>query len=247
MTIIEVPFIVTDIVLVDVVDFSLLSDEQQFGAAIMFTNTLHETVSALCAAGFREPSEIVIGFIPTGDGFYVILNPLIAGYGPFLALSLRSAILRDGRATGIGLAGVRCAVHLGTAVPFPDVNQQKNFVGTGLNTCARFLSDPNTRPAFEAFAGDTSFMVISDQALANFEKSYPTKNAESWFGANQWRVGDATTITDKHKIQHAVRPFEASRLAAIAPHLPSNWQERAKSPSRTGSPPSGGHRGGRTP
>jgi hypothetical protein len=213
----------TDIVMLDIVGFSLLPDDRQYAAVVTVTATLRDTVSVLSTAGFRDKGDVVLGFIPTGDGFFVILNPTLAGYGVFLALGLRSAILRDDRRAKLGLTGIRAAAHFGAATPFLDINNQLNFVGSGLNSCARLTADKASNATLETFAGDKNFVVASEAALEVFERAYAKTGAEAWLGAIKWRQGASVTITDKHGLSYTACPIEASRYAAVRPPLPAQW------------------------
>ena len=71
------PPITTDIILADIVGFSELNDYDQHRVAREFTSELERTVDVLAWGGHRETTELILAFVPTGDGFYVLLQPLL--------------------------------------------------------------------------------------------------------------------------------------------------------------------------
>jgi hypothetical protein len=83
----EIKTYATDIVLADINGYSNLTTELQFAAAFYITSQLMAGVNFVLGKANRQPHEIFLGFIPTGDGFYVLLQPPLAGYGIFLASS----------------------------------------------------------------------------------------------------------------------------------------------------------------
>jgi hypothetical protein len=210
----------TDIVLIDIVGFSLLKDEEQFWAVTALTGTLNEIRDLLAPQKSLKLGDVIWSFIPTGDGFYVILNPAFVGYGVFLALSVRSLFLLNIVRKKIAASGIRCAVHNGVAIPFNDINGTRNCIGSGLNDCARFFpGDKDLRATLEGFAGDNNYIAVSPQALAEFTKLYTPASLQAWMSAIGWQQGAALGIIDKHGISHTVYPVEASRKIVIKlPH-----------------------------
>lgn len=157
--------IFTDILLLDVVGFSKLPDSAQF-LCIQTLQSLTKQHLAILGERLPRDADLVIGFIPTGDGFYFILHPGVAGYGPLLALTLRNAFHVSKESIQGLHEGVRVAVHFGMAIPFYDICRHLNFVGSGLNDTARLLSlNDKIRPEVEAFAGDASDAIVSDSSM----------------------------------------------------------------------------------
>ena len=126
----------TDIVLVDIISFTKLSPHQQLELIEYLTMTFTRMLEKLLSNSEMKLSQLVLGFISTGDGFYCILNPRMKGFGTILGLSfnhfseLISAKLPY-------FKGIRIAVHTGHLYEFTDILGHKNYIGDGLNHCAR--------------------------------------------------------------------------------------------------------------
>ncbi|MHC4535900.1 MAG: hypothetical protein ACYS6K_18275, partial [Planctomycetota bacterium] len=80
----------TEVVLIDIEKFSLMSALDQVKAAVVANGELEQFLGISPGQSALKLEEVVVGFVPTGDGFYVILHPQLIGYGVVLALSLRS-------------------------------------------------------------------------------------------------------------------------------------------------------------
>lgn len=217
----------TDILLFDIVQFSKLPNEKQLATAMVITEKLKETVGILVNQAFLQQNEVLCGFIPTGDGFYIILQPEFAGYGIFLAISLRSSLLLASKQAKDLFSGVRAAVHMGDAFPFKDINGRDNFVGDGLNDCARLLCkrpDPNPTAGIPA---DQNYVVASEAAYNQFEETYPpSKNLEAFFNSISFKKGDYFDFPDKYEKKHKACFVECSRYVAIKPPPPPDMKER---------------------
>ena len=225
----KVQFYVTDILLVDIVGFSTLSTKDQYKTAIVMTQNLKETVSILTGQSFREEREVILGFIPTGDGFYVLLHPEMAGYGLFLGLSLRSSILLASKRAGNLFKGVRVSVHLGETVPFRDITGQENYIGDGLNDAARLLKAQTSQSPDVGIPTDDNFIIISEEAYAQFEKAYPaTLQMKQFLQTIQYKRGNLFEIIDKHGKTHRACFVECSRFVAVKPLPPPDLHERLK-------------------
>ena len=83
--------IVTDILLLDVVGFWKLPDSSQFEQHSDYPTLTVGGTSCVDWCAIATRSELGDCVLPTGDGFYFILHPALAGYGPLLALTLRNA------------------------------------------------------------------------------------------------------------------------------------------------------------
>jgi hypothetical protein len=226
-TIMKVTYYSTDILLLDVVGFSKLSNDKQLATAIVITKKLEETIGLLVTQAFLEQNEVVLGFIPTGDGFYIILHPSFAGYGVFLAISLRSSLLLAAKRANNLFSGIRTAVHLGDAFPFKDITGKNNFVGDGLNDCARLLCAKSNQSPTSGIPEDVNYVVVSESAYHQFEKSHPlSEDMKAWFGTIRFKKSDYFSIEDKHGKKHVGCFIECSRHIAIKPPPPSDIKER---------------------
>lgn len=162
----------TDIILADIVGYSSLSDENQFLTAIIMTEAVRETVRELIGRSFSKFEDIIQGMMPAGDGFYIMLNPGLSGYGLLLTLSLRSYLLKRQSQTRSIFRGARFCIHTADTIEYEDVQGRPNFCGNGLNDCARILSLTDVREHGLMFAGDRSFIIASHDALAQFFSLY---------------------------------------------------------------------------
>ncbi|MGA2678521.1 MAG: hypothetical protein ABSF37_04360 [Sedimentisphaerales bacterium] len=223
----------TDILLLDVVGFSKLPNDKQLATAIVITKELKETIGLLTRLTFVQKDEVVLGFIPTGDGFYVILHPAFAGYGIFLAISLRSSLLLAAKRAKNLFSGIKTAVHLGDAFPFEDITGKTNFVGDGLNDCARILNAKADQCPAPKIPEDDNYVVISESAYNQFEITYPvsednkiSKDNKVFLNTIGFKKSDFFKITDKHKKVHVACFIECSRHVAIQPPPPPDIKER---------------------
>lgn len=149
----------TDIVLIDIIDFSKLKSSQQLEIIEYLTATYTNMISKMLKDSSQKFSDLIEGYIPTGDGFFCILNKKIQGYGTILALNFSH--LSDYIAKRYPyFKGIRVAVHTGEIYRFKDIMGNKNYIGDGLNDCARYLEIKNYT---------VSTVMISDAAFENLK------------------------------------------------------------------------------
>ncbi len=132
----------TDIVLLDVIGFSKLEPLQQLEIINFITITYKKMIEQMLENSNMPLNKLILGFVSTGDGFYCILNPRLKGYGAILGLSfnhLSEEISKRFRY----FKGMKIAVHNGEIYEFTDILGQRNFIGDGLNDCARYLELKN--------------------------------------------------------------------------------------------------------
>jgi len=132
----------TDIVLIDIIDFSELSPLQQLEIITFTTTTYKNMIEKMLLNSGMSLDKLILGFISTGDGFYSILNPRLKGYGIILGLSfnhLSEQISKKFRY----FKGMKIAVHTGDVYKFIDILGHNNYIGDGLNDCARYLELKN--------------------------------------------------------------------------------------------------------
>ncbi len=227
----QVPMVITDIVLIDVVEFSRLSDEDQMKTVLVMNHEIVSVIGLLCGQTLRDPAEAVLGLIPTGDGTYVILHPGIGGYGPLFAVSIRNCLLMASQNAGGLFKGVRVAAHLGSAMPYYDLTGRTNFVGSGLNNAARLLQLPDDiKKEAEGFSGDKNFVVVSRDCWRHFEKAFALKRQRKFYNAMKFRWSNLRSTPDKHPRtrKHRFRFVESSRHVVVNPPRPSDIQARMK-------------------
>jgi hypothetical protein len=216
----------TDIILFDIVGYSLLSDDDQYNTMYLINQELETFSRILYGQSFRRTEEVVLGIAPTGDGAYIILDDSVAGYGLFMAISLRTALLQLKHQAGNLFPGLRTAIHFGAAIPIKDLTGNKNFVGSGLNDCARLLSVDRRMIANQHHITDENYIVVSSSAFHQFEESYSGKEIAEFLKMIKFEIGDEVVIEDKHKKQHEAYFVESSRYAAITPPKPKHIVER---------------------
>jgi hypothetical protein len=208
--------ITTDIILIDIVGYSLLTNEEQLYTVEVINTDLSKWIHFMAELTNLRKEEVLLGFIPTGDGMYLLLNPIICGYGIPLALSIRNYLIYTSKELMKSLyQGVRAGVNMGTVLSFDDVNGNRNYVGSGLNDCARLLSIKNEDAI--KFCGDTNYVVVSESAYFWFRKLFSGDDAESFLSSMEFKMSEQIQITDKHTNVHNAYLIEVSRYVGIQP------------------------------
>jgi hypothetical protein len=113
-----------DIVMIDIVGYSTLSEEGQFQAISRLTEVVKQT-DVIGASGDRI-------FLPTGDGMAVGFHGR-----PARPLELASQIHL---AYGPQRNKLKIGIHSGIAFEIPDINGNMNIAGSGINLAQRTLS-----------------------------------------------------------------------------------------------------------
>lgn len=187
----------TDMVLVDIVGFSLLSDLDQYQSVLAISEGVRESLALVD----RVPGTAAIyeELIPTGDGFFILLRREQVGLGPLVALSLRNYLLYRQRQMATPFAGVRVSAHHGTVMPFTDAAGKANFVGSGLNDCARLQSLPVLVARHgRRFAGDDNGVFISTVCWRRSQNSFDYRKLVK----QGFRVSPEFDFQDKHGKPH---------------------------------------------
>jgi hypothetical protein len=217
----------TSVILFDLIDYSKLSDDDQFLSIKLLSDSLSKTIRILFGQSFLEIDEILLGIIPTGDGAYLILKHNFADYGLLFALSVRTMVLHVQQRTKGLFQGIRTAVHLGVVIPVQDLTGGKNFVGTGLNNCARLCAHaPSPSQLAQVNCKDQNWVIISHDAYELFDAKYSFPAAMSYRQAIKLVVGDEFEFPDKHEQRHRARLVESSRHVAISPPKPPDIDRR---------------------
>lgn len=181
----------TDIVLVDIIDFSRLGMDEQLEIISYLSLTYKKMIQKMSRKSGFKMEQMVLGIIPTGDGFYCILHPSLKGFGAILGLSFihfSDYISKDYPY----FKGIRVAVHTGKIHRFQDILGNNNFVGDGLNECSRYVEVKNLI---------ISTVTVSDKAfesLQNFLHAH--HDFHELLKTCQFRHSSLHTFSDKHNI-----------------------------------------------
>jgi hypothetical protein len=206
----------TDIVLLDIIGYSLLSDDEQLSTVEVLQSDLTNQIHFTSELSNLRNTEVVLGYAPTGDGMYILVNPQICGYGVVLGLSIRNFLLWLSRHQSNALyQGVRVSVHMGRALSFTDVNGVTNYVGDGMNDCARLLSVAD-EDAIE-FNGDKNYVIASETACYWFNKLFASRQAKQFLSTMAFKMSALHIITDKHSKVHKGYLVDSVRHTFIPP------------------------------
>lgn len=182
--------ILTDVVLIDVIDFSKLDVDQQYEIITFITRSYQRMIEKMLLNSNMPLKKLFVhGFVSTGDGFYCILNPRLKGYGVILGLSFNH--LSDIIARKYPyFKGVRIAVHTGYVYEFEDILGNKNYIGDGLNDCARYIEQKDF---------SISTVTVSDAAYESFERFLSLyKDFQFLLEDMEFRRSNLNTFRDKH-------------------------------------------------
>lgn len=152
--------LVTDIVLIDIINFSQLKSSEQLEIVTFLTKSFRKMIEKMIINSNMLLQRFIIGFVSTGDGFYCLLNPRLKGYGAILGLSFNHFAEHISKRYSY-FQGIRIAVHTGEINEFTDILGNINFIGDGLNDCARYLEIKNF---------SVSTVIISDEAYNSLKK-----------------------------------------------------------------------------
>ncbi|WP_294963948.1 hypothetical protein [Sulfurimonas sp.] len=179
----------TDIVLIDIINFSKLEAEQQLEIINFLTKSYTKVIEKMINKSNMSLNDLILGYISTGDGFYCILNPKLRGYGTILGLNF-SYISELIAKKYSYFEGLKIAVHTGKVYQFIDILGHKNYIGDGLNDCARFVQ----------IKGYTiSTIMVSDTAyesLKTFLNKYKIFN--TLLMEREFKYSSPYTFEDKH-------------------------------------------------
>ena len=179
----------TDIVLTDIIDFSKLDSLQQLEIINFVTVTYKKMMLQMLSNSGMPLEKFVLGLISTGDGFYCILNPRLKGYGIILGLSfnhLSEQISKKFRY----FKGMRIAVHTGDIYEFTDILGHTNYIGAGLNDCARYL---------ELKSFSISTVMASDSAYESLKRFLSIfKDFDTLLVKKGFKHSEMYSFRDKH-------------------------------------------------
>jgi len=189
----------TDIVLVDIISFTKLTPRQQLELIEYLTMTFTRMLEKLLSNSDMNLSQMVLGFISTGDGFYCILNPRMKGFGTILGLSFNhfSELISEKFSY---FKGIRIAVHTGHVYEFVDILGHNNYIGDGLNHCARYLEHKDytistvlvSKTAYSSFKRflelypDFEALLLEQEFKRSRLQTFKDKHDNSWSGYLVW-------------------------------------------------------------
>lgn len=202
----------TDIVLIDIIDFSLLCMDNQLEIISYLSITYKKMILKMVKSSGIPMDKMLQGIIPTGDGFYCILHPSLKGFGPILGLSFihfSDFIAKEYPY----FKGIRVAVHTGKVHRFEDILGHENFIGDGLNECARYIEIKNLV---------ISTVIISDNAYVSLEEFLDShKDFHTLLEKCEFRHSSIHTFQDKHNITRNGYLIWMRKGAIIPPPRPS--------------------------
>jgi hypothetical protein len=226
----------TAVILFDIIDYSKLSDEAQYHTVRLLSGSLRAHLDLLACQSHLTAQELLLGIIPTGDGLYLLIRDNYADFGVLLALSLRSKVLAIREHSRRLFAGVRTCVHVGSVIPVSDIVGGRNFVGSGLNDCARFGScKPGAAQLAEVGCADGNWVIASAAALARFESAFAFPAAMDYRERIAYTTGTPFGFEDKHGVRHVGSLVEATRyLEGPPPPMPDvsrAWRQPGLDPA----------------
>jgi len=178
--------LITDIVLIDIINFSKLSSAQQLEIVVFLTKSFKKMIEKMLL------NKFIIGYVSTGDGFYCILNPRLKGFGPILGLSFNHFSEHISKKYSY-FQGIRIAAHTGEVNEFEDILGCKNYIGDGLNDCARYLEIKNFT---------ISTVMVSDLAYTNLKKFLTLhKDFNTLLTKHELKKSTIQSFKDKHGYQ----------------------------------------------
>ncbi|MBA1437997.1 MAG: hypothetical protein FAF05_03245 [Epsilonproteobacteria bacterium] len=181
--------ITTDIILVDIINFSTLPFSQQLEVVTFLTKSYKRVIEKIFSNSHTSLESLILGFISTGDGFYCILDPKLKGYGTFLGLSFNCFSDQISKKYPY-FHGLKIAVHTGNVAQFTDILGNTNFIGEGLNDCSRYIE-------FKNFTIST--VMVSDVAYKEFKKFLKLhKDLEMLLIKREFKHSSLYTFNDKH-------------------------------------------------
>jgi hypothetical protein len=156
------------IILIDIIGYSVLSDDHQLIVVKEITNKTKEFIKK----GGYEKESIFSGFLPTGDGFYLVGDTYQSLFWANLcvafALTLRNVLIDSFSAQGIHFEGVKTAIHFGATKMYTDIADNENYCGNAMNITSRLLSPRNNDEIdhlIRNFYNHNNIVVISKIAL----------------------------------------------------------------------------------
>ncbi len=215
----------TDVILLDIIEYTLQPNAKQYQALYYLNRIIGTIINLLDMRSVLPEEKVIRGAIPNGDGCFFVLNPRVAGYGPLLALFLRNFLLFNNRSLDNLFNGVRTSVHHGPVIPIEFLGRE-NFVGEGLNVCARLQVRPVQDRAAGFYSGDGNYVIVSAQAWQAFRELFPPerKDVQAYLQKIDFSHSREFVVKDKHKLLpvHRARFIDCAKLIGSAPPRPKS-------------------------
>lgn len=211
--------LLSDIVLVDIIGFSKLDIVSQREIITYISKSYQKMISAMLENSNMLLKQLLTGIVPTGDGFFCILNPQFRGYGAILALAFNHLSELISKKYNY-FQGIRIAVHTGRVHRFIDILDHENYVGHGMNECERYLS---------AQSHQISTVIISAKAYESLEQFLFThQDFNSLLMEREFKFSPPFTFNDKHHVTHTAYTIWMRQGGIInPPHIKFNRRKYA--------------------
>lgn len=205
---------VTDIILIDIINFSRLESIEQLEIISFLSKGYNKMINKMLSNSKMKPDQLIMGYISTGDGFYCILNPRLRGYGTILGLSFNHFSDQISKIFPY-FEGIKVAVHTGQIYEFKDILGHKNYIGDGLNDCARYLE-------LKDYAMST--VMVSDSAYKQFERFLDIyKEYNEILIQSEFKFTTPYSFKDKHGFEKRGRLVWLRKSGIInPPHINMN-------------------------
>jgi len=211
---------VSDIILIDIIDFSKLNATNQLEIITFVTKSYTKMIKKMLKNSNMLLKNLILSYISTGDGFYCILNPKLKGYGVILGLGFNHLSQQIAKKFPY-FKGLRIAIHTGKIYEFVDILGHKNYIGDGLNDCSRYLEFKNYR---------TNTIVVSEVAydnLRNFLNRHT--NFNKLLIDMEFKYTAPYSFKDKHSKEKEARLIWLKKAGIITPpHTNFNSMLRSK-------------------
>ncbi len=187
------------IILLDVKGFSTKDTLHQ----INVVNFLYAIISyILVISNYRSKSKPSI--ITTGDGCYIIYPPAEADVIALMTINYRNAYTLSTEKTSNTLRSlydenIRICCHIGPAIQLRDITGSVNFIGEGMNDCARLGNVRNAKyPGYD----EKNDIIVSDKAYKRLEIFRKANCPIAPWPFNFKDDGKNQTYVDKHGKEH---------------------------------------------
>jgi hypothetical protein len=199
---------ITDIILIDIINFSHLKSAEQLEIISFLSKSYSKMINKMLLNSSMTLDKLILGYISTGDGFYCILNPRLKGYGTILGLSFNHFSDQIAKIFPY-FEGIKVAVHTGEIYEFKDILGHTNYIGDGLNDCARYLE-------IKDYAMST--VMVSNPAYQQFEKFLDIyKNYNDILIDREFKFTKPYSFKDKHGFQKHGRMVWLRKSGIINP------------------------------
>ncbi len=190
------------IILIDVNGFSTKNTFDQMN----IVNFLYSIISYILAiSNYRSKGKPSI--VTTGDGCYIIYPSSEAAVVSLMAIDYRNAYTLVPGNTSDTLRSlydedIRICCHIGPAIQLKDITGRINFIGEGMNDCARL---GNVRNAQYPDYDEKNDIIVSSRAY-DMLKMFRKKNCPlAPWPFNFKNNGDNQIYTDKHGKEHGFK------------------------------------------